>query len=60
MGSNKESFFVPLVIKIVLLVHAADVAEFGAAFTTTLKISDLYGGGRKRGRMLCDYNYNPV
>ena len=30
--SDDESFFVPLVIRTVVLVHAVDVAEFGAAF----------------------------
>jgi hypothetical protein len=59
-GSDEESFFVPLVARTVLPVHAADVAEFGAAFATALKISDLYGGGRKRGRTSCDCNHNPA
>ena len=30
--SDDESFFVPLVARTVIPVHAADVAEFGAAF----------------------------
>jgi len=41
-GSNYQSFFVPLVARTVLPIHATNVAKLCTTFTTVLEVSELY------------------